>query len=559
MTPQLRGGSRAAATKRPAAVASRTREELWALWQVARTGALKPLPPQRLVAVSRSMRNYGPLGAAVTMAAALHRDRTAVVDERGALSFAELEDRSNAVANTWHKRGLRAGDGVAILARNHRGFLDALFAAAKCGARIVLLNTDFGAPQIRDVLAREGADLLVHDDEFAHLASDVTLRLGCTTAFSEHTVPDSLETAVGDGDSSPPPPPADHAKLVILTSGTTGTPKGAPRAESRSLFPAGSLLSRVPFRAREVTECCVPLFHALGFGHVMLGLLLGSSLVLRRRFDARQTLDSLGAQRATAMIAVPVMLRRILDLGPTSRSGLDLSALRIVFVAGSALGATLCREAMDAFGPVLYNMYGSTEVAYATIATPTDLTDEPGCVGRPVPGTIVKLLGDAGLEVPIGQRGRIFVGNGIQFDGYTDGAAKESIGGLLSSGDVGHFDSAGRLFVDGRDDDMIVSGAENVFPAEVEETLSAHPQIREAAVVGVPDGQYGQRLRSFVALRHDARLSEQDVRDYVRDRLARFKVPRDVIFVEQLPRNPTGKVVKRLLSADDREEIHNDQ
>ena len=550
MTLRHRGISPPAATKRLAAAASRAGTELWSLHRAVRAGALRPVPPWRLGRVVQSVRRYGPTGAAVTIAAARHGNRAALIDERGAVSFTELEVRSNAIANSWRTRGLRAGDGVAILARNHRGFLDALFAAAKCGARIILLNTDFGALQLRDVLDREGADLLVYDSEFAHLTSDASYRLGCITAFSDAVVPNSLESAIRDGDPSPPPAPSGSAKLVILTSGTTGTPKGAPRSETRSMLPVGGLLSRVPFRAREVTECCVPLFHGLGFGHIMLGLLLGSTLVLRRRFDAQQTVKNLAEHRVTAMIAVPIMLRRMLDLGPAARSELDLAALRIVFVAGSALGTTLCLETMDAFGPVLYNMYGSTEVASATIATPTDLANEPGCVGRPVPGAVVKLFSDTGREVPAGQQGRIFVGNSIQFDGYTDGGGKQRIEGLLATGDIGHFDSAGRLFIDGRDDEMIVSGAENVFPAEVEETLSAHPQIREAAVIGVPDDQYGQRLRSFVALRHNARLSEQEVKDYVRDQLARFKVPRDVIFVEQLPRNPTGKVVKRLLSAD---------
>jgi fatty-acyl-CoA synthase len=509
------------------------------------------MPTRRLGVISAAMRDYGPIGAAVTTAAIRHAHRTALIDERGPLSFADLESRSNAVANSWRRRGLVAGDGVAILARNHRGFVDALFAAAKSGARIVLLNTDFGAEQLREVLDREGADLLVYDEEYGDAVADVDLRLGTTVAWSDTTVDNSLETAISEGDSSPPPKPGGRAKLIILTSGTTGTPKGAPRSEPRSMLPAGGLLSKAPFRARETTECCVPLFHALGFGHIMLGLLLGSTLVVRRRFDAQRTVDSLAEHRATAMIAVPVMLRRILDLGVESRVHKDLSALRIIFVAGSALGAPLCRDVMDVFGPVVYNMYGSTEVAYATIATPEDLAAEPGCVGRAVPGTVVKLLDDVGRGVPTGHRGRIFVGNGIQFDGYTGGGSKECVDGLLASGDIGHFDSAGRLFIDGRDDDMIISGAENVFPAEVEETLAAHPAIREAAVIGVPDAEYGQRLRSFVALYPGARISEQEIKDYVRQRLARFKVPRDVIFVDALPRNPTGKVVKRRLNGAD--------
>jgi fatty-acyl-CoA synthase len=241
------------------------------------------------------------------------------------------------------------------------------------------------------------------------------------------------------------------------------------------------------------------------------------------------------------------MLQRMLDLGADARAGRDFSALRIIFVSGSQLGAELCRRALEAFGPVVYNLYGSTEIAYATIATPSDLQAEPACVGKVVRGTVVKILDPEGRELPAGETGRIFVGNAVQFEGYTGGGDKERIGGLMSSGDVGHFDSEGRLFVDGRDDDMIVSGGENVFPREIEELLEAHPAIEEAAAVGVPDEKFGQRLRAFVVLRPGASLTEDEVKDYVRDNLARYKSPREVVFLDTLPRNPTGKVLKREL------------
>ncbi|WP_231983670.1 AMP-binding protein [Mycobacterium sp. E2733] len=505
------------------------------------------MPLRRLPEMSRAMRDYGPTGGAVRTAALRFGDRAALIDERGALSFAELDSRSNALANVWRERGLRGGDGVAILTRNHRGFVDALFAAAKCGARIVFLNTDFGPDQLREVLAREGVDLLVHDAEYLDAVTGIDMRLGCVIAWNESPTAESLDGLIEHGDASPPPPSATRARLVILTSGTTGTPKGAPRTEPRSLLPAGGLLSKAPFRAGEATECCVPLFHALGFGHLMLSLLMGSTLIVRRRFDAGRTLRSAAENRATAMIVVPIMLRRLIDQGPQAFSSKDLSALRIVFVAGSQLGAALRQEAMNVFGPVVYNMYGSTEVAYATLATPVDLAVEPGCVGRVVPGAAVKLYDNRGQSVPDGSRGRIFVGNDIAFDGYTGGGNKESLDGLLATGDIGHFDAGGRLFVDGREDDMIVSGAENVFPAEVEDVLASHPAIREAAVVAVADDQYGQRLRSVIVLHRGATLTESEVKNHVRQRLARFKVPRDVRFVDALPRNPTGKVVKRLL------------
>ncbi|MFE5288881.1 acyl-CoA synthetase [Nocardia sp. NPDC056611] len=503
--------------------------------------------PAVLLAAATAMLRYGTLAAGLRLSAARYGSRTAVIDELGELTFADLEDRSNRLANAWRERGLKPREGVAVLARNHRGLLDAIFAAAKCGARIILLNTDFAAPQIRDVATREGTDLLVYDDEYAELLGEVHPKRGSYRAWTEEPRADSLEHLIATGSPDAPPAPGAEPKIILLTSGTTGTPKGAPRAEPKSLLSLGGLLSKVPFRVNEVTECCAPMFHTLGFACAVLTLGFGSTLVIRRRFDPQAAIDSMARRRATTVIAVPVMLSRMMDLGGQALTGRDLSALRIVFVAGSQLGAQLCREVTAAFGPVVYNLYGSTEVAYATIATPADLAEEPGCVGKPVLGARVEILDERGRAVPNGATGRIFVGNSIQFEGYTGGGNKEFVRGLMSSGDVGHFDAAGRLFIDGRDDDMIVSGGENVFPAEVEELLYTHPAVREAAVIGVADAQFGARLKAFVVVHEGRTCTEPEIKEFVKDNLARYKVPREVVFLAELPRNPTGKVLKRKL------------
>jgi len=484
--------------------------------------------------------------------AARHGDRLVMIDERGELSYKQLDERTNALANAWRERGLKSGEGVAILARNHRGFLEAVFAAAKCGTRIVLLNTSFAGPQIREVAQREGTDLLVYDDEYSD-----TLRgiddppRGRFRAWANEPGDDTLDALVEGADTSGPPKPDESPRITILTSGTTGTPKGAPRSEPRSLSLIGGLLSKVPFRAHEVTELCVPMFHALGFMQAIVGVGLGSTLVVRRRFDPETTLDSLEEHRATAMVVVPVMLSRILELGEDKIEQRDLTDLRIIFVSGSALGADLARKATEAFGPVVYNLYGSTEIAYATIATPEDLRADPSTVGKVVRGSIVKLFDENGKEVPEGESGRIFVGNLSQFEGYTGGGNKDMLQGLMASGDVGHFDPEGRLYIDGRDDEMIVSGGENVFPAEVEELLASHKDVQEAAAIGVEDEKFGQRLKAFVVLRSSAKLTEDEVKDYVKDNLANYKVPREVVFLDELPRNPTGKVLKRELAERD--------
>ncbi len=512
-------------------------------------GLVRLDPPWVLARGGLGLAKFGAFGGAISLSAARFPDRDVVIDERGTLTYADLDRRSNALANAWRQRGLKPGAGVAVLARNHRGFLDAIFGAAKCGARIVLLNTDFAGPQIREVCAREGIDILVHDEEYADMVADVAAPLGTYLAWSEDG--SGIDALIAAGSASTPPRPSEAAKVIILTSGTTGTPKGAQRTEPKSLLPLGGLFGKVPYRSGEVIECSAPMFHALGFAQLMLGIALGDTLVVRRRFDPQETLESLARHRVRTLVAVPVMLQRLVELGPSARAGLDLSSLRIAFIAGSQLGADLCTRFTEAFGPVIYNLYGSTEIAYATIATPEDLAIEPGSVGRPVLGTVVRILDDDGNPLPTGQTGRIFVGNSMQFSGYTGGGGKEMIDGLMSSGDVGHFDVNGLLFIDGRDDDMIISGGENLFPGEVEQVLAAHPLIVEVAAVGVPDEKFGMRLHAFVVRRDPGSgpaLTEDDVKEHVRANLARFKAPRDVTFLDELPRNPTGKVLKRELT-----------
>jgi len=513
------------------------------------TGLLRADPPWVLARAGAGIARYGAVGAAVTIAAARFPDRVAVRDELGDLTYADLEHRSNAVANAWRARGLRPGGGVALLIRNHRGFLDAFYAAAKCGARMVLLNTDFAGPQILQVCAREGVDLLVHDEEYTAMVADVPAPLGRFLAWTDgldsaRPTGDTLEALIANGDPAPPPRVSQHAKVVILTSGTTGTPKGAQREEPKSLLPFGGLFGKVPFRSEEVMEACAPMFHALGLTTTMLGVSLGHTLVLRRRFDPVAVLESIERNRVTTVVAVPAMLGRMVEAAPEHPT--DTSSLRIVFMAGSQLGADLCLRATAAFGPVLYNLYGSTEVAYATIGTPEELAIEPGSVGSPCPGVVVKILDDDGREVARGVTGRIFVRNVMPFSGYTGGGGKEVIDGLMSTGDVGHFDGHGFLHIDGRDDDMIVSGGENLFPGEVEELIATHPDVVEASCVGVDDEKFGKRLHAFVVTR-DGGLTEDAVKDYVKENLARFKVPRAVTFLDELPRNPTGKVLKRKL------------
>lgn len=527
--------------------AVRAVDEAYYLAVCLRRGVVTPQPPLRITQMALALLHRGSLGGLLHAVSLQHGSRMAVLDERGALSYADLEANANAVANGWLARGFEPGQGVAILARNHRFFLEAFFAATKVGARIVLLNTDFSAPQLRDVANREGADLLVYDDEYAAMLEGIDPPHGHWRAWADRPGEDTLEHLTRTEPTTLPPRARVEAKLTVLTSGTTGTPKGAARSVPRSLAPVGALLGKVPLHRGHTMELCAPMFHSLGMASMVFAVTLGNTLVLRRRFDPAATLRSLSDHRADTMVVVPVMLQRMLDLGPEARAGLDLDRLSVILCGGSQLGSELATRAAEAFGPVVHNLYGSTEVAYASVATPQDLAHAPATVGRVLRGTTVRIVDADGHEVPTGTTGRIFVGNTVQFEGYTGGGSKEVLDGLMSSGDVGHFDADGLLFVDGRDDEMIVSGGENVFPREVEELLEHHPAVEEVAVVGVPDGTFGQRLKAFVVLRPGETLPEDAIKEHVRENLARYKVPREVVFLDELPRNPTGKVLKKAL------------
>jgi acyl-CoA synthetase (AMP-forming)/AMP-acid ligase II len=525
--------------------------QLWVAKTLAGAGFVRPTRPDRLLRTGLALQRWGPTPAAGYTASAIRfPNDTAIIDELGTLTFEEVHRRTNALAHAFAHAGIEEGDGVAILCRNHRGFIDATVACSKLGANALYLNTAFAAPQITDVVQREEPVALVYDEEFSEMVEDAGKgRKRFIAWFDGPDKPDCpvIEDLVAEGDPSDVQPPAEKGRVVILTSGTTGTPKGASRKQPESLAPAAALFSKIPLRAREKTMIAAPLFHSWGFAHFTLGLGLSSTLVLRRKFDPELVLSDCAQHDCTALVVVPVMLQRMLDLGEETIGRYDVSALKVIAVSGSALPGELATRVMNVFGDVVYNLYGSTEVAWATIATPKDLRAAPGTAGRPPRGTIVRLYDQEGKEVGQGETGRIFVGNEMLFEGYTGGGGKDVIDGLMSTGDVGHFDEGGRLFVDGRDDEMIVSGGENVFPREVEDLLSDHPQIDEAAVIGVEDERFGQRLKAFVVAGGGGSLDEAAVKQYVKENLANYKVPRDVVFLDELPRNATGKILKREL------------
>ncbi|MCW2608308.1 MAG: acyl-CoA synthetase [Frankiales bacterium] len=497
---------------------------------LSRAGLLAPVRPDRLLGTVLAALRWGISPATGYAAgAARHPERPALVDDDGVLTWREVDSRTDRLAGALRARGVVEGTSVGVLARNGRGLVETVVAVAKCGADVLYLNTGWGAEQTQQVLQAQGGTVLVRDEEFAAVPGVVDL----TTA--------QLAELAEQQDGPPAPRRATRAsRQVILTSGTTGTPRGAARS-SAGIGDAVSMLDRIPLRAGGTTVLAAPAFHAWGLGHVSLAMLLGSTLVMTRRFDPEKVLRLVEEHRADALVVVPVMLERLLEV----EAAHDTGSLRVIASSGSALPASLPARVEERFGPVLHSLYGSTEVAYAAVATPDDLREDPATAGRAPHGVTLRVVDEQDRDVAPGETGRVFVGSGLAFGGYTDGSDKDRLGGLVATGDLGTLDAQQRLTVLGRDDDMVVVGGENVFTGSVENAVASHPDVVEAAVVGVPDEQYGARLVAHVVTRGP--LTEDEVKEHVRARLARFAVPREVRFVDELPRNATGKVVKREL------------
>jgi acyl-CoA synthetase (AMP-forming)/AMP-acid ligase II len=531
---------------------SRARDAAFSLKTLVESGIVRPYGPRKLAGIVTSLSRWGTTPAGGFRALAVRNpDGIAIIDERGKVTFAELHERSNALARSLRDRGVNEGDGVAIMCRNHRGFVEASIAVNKLGADVLYLNTAFAGPQLAEVVEREEPRVVVYDEEFSGLFEGVDIAERVIGWTDGDAGPDTVEGMIqAAGPTADLPPPEHTSRTIILTSGTTGTPKGAPRPQG-GIPAAVSLLSRMPLKADWTCHIAAPLFHTWGFAHYQLAMLLGTTMVLTRKFDPETALELLADNECDSLVVIPVMLQRILALPEERLDKHPLPQLKAVASSGSALPGDLPTRWMDRFGDILYSIYGSTEVAWASIATPQDLREAPGTAGGIPHATVVKILDPDGKEQPAGESGRIFVANDLQFEGYTGGGHKEMVDDLMSTGDMGRFDDDGRLYVEGRDDEMIVSGGENVFPKEVEDCIATLDGIAEVAAIGVDDDDYGKRLRAFVVCTDGASVSEDDVKGWVKSNLARYKVPREVVFLEELPRNATGKVLKReLVEAD---------
>lgn len=532
---------------------SRLRTQLWVFKMLVTSRMLVLMSPAKYVRLVRILRRQGTNATTSFALAAVRRPHgAALVDERGTLTWQDLQDRSAALAAGLIDVAGGPVDTVAILCRNHRGFVDALIGSSRLGASALLLNTGFSGPQLADVMEREGARVILYDEEFAGVVADARARVDGlveVVGWTDSPTPAgvlSIEGLIAAHAGQVPPRPANRGRVVLLTSGTTGTPKGARRSGGGADELAG-MLEKIPWRGEETVVVAAPMFHAWGFGQLVIAATMTCTVVTRRRFDPEATLAQVEEHGASGLSVVPVMLERIMDLPDATLDRYSLRSLRFVSASGSRMRPQSVIAFMDRFGDLVHNSYNATEAGQISVAQPADLRHAPDTAGRAVRGTLLRVVDDAGRDVGPDVVGRILVRGASPFDGYTAGASKEFVDGYMVSGDVGRLDAAGRLSVVGRDDDMIVSGGENVYPIEVEKVLGAHPAVREVVVIGVDDEAFGQRLAAYVVLAEGAGADADELRSHVKGQLAGYKVPRDVVFLDALPRNASGKIMVREL------------
>ncbi|OBI22445.1 acyl-CoA synthetase [Mycobacterium sp. E2327] len=533
-------------------MASRIDEALGIFGTLRRAGMLAPMRPDRYLKIAAAMRREG-MGMTVGFASAAQRcpDRPGLIDELGTLTWRQLDERINALAVAL--QGLPAGPPkvVGIMCRNHRGFVEAVVAVSRIGSDVVLLNTSFAGPALAEVVGREGVDAVIYDEEFTETVDralaekpDATRIVAWTSGQHELTV----EKLITDHAGKQPRRGGRKGRMILLTSGTTGTPKGANQTGGNAgIGTLKAILDRTPWRAEENIVIVAPMFHAWGFSQLIFAASMACTVITRRKFDPEATLDLIDRHQATGLAVVPVMFDRIMELPPEVRNRYSCKSLRFAAASGSRMRPDVVTAFMDQFGDVIYNNYNATEAGMIATATPADLRAAPDTAGKPAGGTEIRILDKEFNELPTGEVGTIYVRNDTQFEGYTSGTTKDFHAGFMSSGDVGYLDDAGRLFVVGRDDEMIVSGGENVYPIEVEKTLAAHPEVAEAAVIGVDDEQYGQRLAAFVVLAPGASATVDTLKQHVRDNLANYKVPREIAILDELPRGSTGKILRNEL------------
>jgi fatty-acyl-CoA synthase len=477
------------------------------------------------------------------------------------LTWRDLDRAVNQLAHALVARGVRGGDRVALMLPNGSDYLIAQQALTRLGATMVQIGYRLKSAEVAYILGHaEPAATLVHGQYEATMATARTAAgardpLLVVGAAPGTTPSERWEDAVAAVTEAGPPraTDGDGGGVIVYTSGTTGKPKGAARTWKQTGIDAvADMMAQVGMRHDDRHLVVCPLYHSAAPAFVAITMALGGTVVLMNHFDPEGALALIARERITSVLVVPTMLGRLAALPDEVRARHDLRSLRWVMSGAAPLATDTARRFQAAFGPILWNFYGATETGVVTLAGPADHVARPGTIGRAVHGNAVRLLDAAGAEVAPGEVGELFARNSMLIGGYHRNAEATRASmrdGFFSVGDLARRDADGFYYLEARTHDMVISGGVNIYPREIEDRLAAHPAILEAAVIGVPDADWGEALRAFVVRRPDMPLDEAAVIAWCRDGLADFKRPRSVVFLDELPRNPTGKVLKRELRA----------
>ncbi|MEJ7603275.1 MAG: AMP-binding protein [Kofleriaceae bacterium] len=527
---------------------------------------VQPVRPARFVGFVKSARQtrLGP-HLAVMFHAAAHPDKEALVEylEGGRVrrfTWGEFDATINRLAQALLARGVTGGSRVAIMLPNGSEYLIAQQALARLGATAVQIGYRLKPGEIAYILANaEPRATLVHAELLttirearaeAGLGGPMIVIGGNGELSSDDTDWDHAIAA-----SSPEFPRrtqgGDGGGVIVYTSGTTGKPKGANRAWRKTGFESvADMILQVGMTADDRHLVVCPLYHSAAPAFVAVMMSLGSTIVLMNHFDPEGALALIQREQITCSLMVPTMIIRLANLPAETIAKYDTSSLRWIMSAAAPLTTEAARRFMAHFGHILWNFYGATETGLVTLASPRDHVERPGTIGRSLRGNEIRLLDDAGADVPPGQIGELYARNSTLISGYhknEEATRSSQREGFFSVGDMGRLDPEGYYFLESRKHDMVISGGVNIYPREIEDHLNTHPAILEAAVVGVPDPEWGETLKAFIVLRGTQQITETEVIDYCRVALADFKRPRKVAFLEELPRNPTGKILKREL------------
>jgi long-chain acyl-CoA synthetase len=491
----------------------------------------------------------------IALHAARTPDRPALIQDDRQLSWTEFHELRNRLANALTAMGVRAGEHVIVYAANSIENLLASSGARAAGAVAIPMNHRLSAEEVRYILDDSNAAVVFVGDSFAPMAEGVRsvahgVRQWIFIGEERRPWARALADLLREGSPASPAAPGGGGSMVY-TAGTTGKPKGALR---RVIDPASVMARLRDFDLADSSHVHLvagPLYHSAPGGFALYAHFFGCPVVVMPRFEPEAALRAIERFHCTSTFMAPTLLKRIVDLPADVRVRYDVSSMRVIVVAAAPCPMRVKEEVMRYFGPALYEFYGSTELGINTILRPEDVLRKPGSCGRPTPDMALAILDDAGQPVPVGQPGELYVkSHPGMFDEYwrkPEATRQMQRGDWSSVGDVAYQDAEGFVYICDRKRDMIISGGVNIYPAEIEDVLHRHPKIQDVAVFGVPDDEWGERVHAAVQRRPGESLTADEIVSFAREHLAGYKVPRQVSFEQDFPRDSAGKLVKRLL------------